>query len=371
MKDTMNFEPINIQTNDRAVCSSIQSIFRFLKSRNLVIDLDGKLFKILPSYEYKIRFIKLISLIMVGFVAHIIKKFPYHPITVMGNTVYCHIVASSLSHNNIPYIMCKGTNRIPYYEINTGEEIPFEGPGLKYFIDQQSTQSASISDNNSTSLELKSNEKLIPLIPLSHDEINKLQTHTKLENLEQIQNTILETFPVKDGVHLSTMNYFINHESKLVVGPVINIRRFFGGLYYIMTNNEFWISRLVITDNVIPLQPGDVISSISGIITRESHDQYSIDKMNNTCTINDPTIKTILTRCYNYRVNSDLTINKETNSCQENTVECILYNLKQPRPFIHNSVYTIHPFHLPEAWDPFLTIMIVSRGLLASIGLLC
>lgn len=331
--------------------SSVQSMSRFLKSRNLVTNLDGKLFKVLPPYEYKLRFLKLMALIMVGFVAHIIKRFPYRPITIMGNTVYCHVVASCLSRNNIPYIMCKGTNRIPYYEIENGDEIAFEGPSAKIFINEQSD---------------KVKESLVPLIPLSIEEIGRLEGHTKLPQLEYIQNKILESFTLKDGVYLSTMKDLVNYErNKIIPGAVINIRRFFGGLYYIMTTNEIWISRLVITDNVLPLQPGEIISSLSGTTILESHDRYSINKTNTTCTINELDRTTILTRNHNYQINTDLTIIKPpSDKSLEFSNESVLYNLKHPRPFIHNSAYVIHPFHLPESWDPFLSIIIVSCALI-------
>src|SRR5688572_150980 len=108
--------------------NSIQSSSRFLKIHKLTINLEGQLFKILPPFDYKIKIIKLISLLMIGFMIHIIKKYPYHPITIMGNTVYCRVASSCLSRHKIPHILSKSNNRIPYYQTQDGIEIPFEGP---------------------------------------------------------------------------------------------------------------------------------------------------------------------------------------------------------------------------------------------------
>lgn len=336
--------------------NSIQLASRFLKSHNFVTNLDGQLFKILPPFDYKIKILKLISLMMIGFVTHIIKKYPYHPITIMGNTIYCHVTSSCLSRHNIPHILSKGNNRIPYYETEDGNEIPFEGPTRKYFLDSTSNEN-----------------EIVPVIPLSTEELTKLQLHTKLSNLESIQKKILDTFIIKDTVHVPTIKHLINESSdcQKLAGPILNIKRFFGGLYYVTTPNEIWISKLIITDNVIPLQPGEIISGLSGIVTSQSSDKYLIEHTSQSCIIYQPDIRTKLTRHYNYQVNPDLSITSLSNHSNEEhqtSRESILYNLRQPRPFTCNSICTIHPFHLPSNWDPFLTIMIVCMALVAELN---
>jgi hypothetical protein len=325
--------------------SSYQSICHFLQNKKLAIDFNGKISQILSPLDYKIRLMKLIGLIMIGFIVYIIKQIPYFPITITGNTIYSRVVASCLSRYKIPYVLCKGTNRIPFYETQDGQEIPFEGPSPNFFSN--------------------SKEQLIPLIPNTKEELSQLEFHTKLRNLENIQSKILSGIPSKDNVYIISVKDII-HDGIGIKNPIINIRRFFGNLYYIMTINEIWISRLIITDNVMPLQPGEVISSLCGTIISEHNEKYNIEKKNNSYIIQEPTQKTIITRCFNYKVNIDLTIDTIKNSEGHiQSDESILYSLKSPRPFINNnSLYIMHPFHFPETWDPFLTIMIITLALL-------
>jgi len=353
---------MNLENNN-----NVQHIFQCLRNKHLAIDFNGKFLRILPLIDYKIRFIKLIGLIMLGFMAYIIKQIPYHPITIMGNTIYSQVVASCLSRYKIPYVLCRGFNRIPYYETDQGYEIPFEGPNSQFFSTNQDTQ--------------------IPLIPNTKEELSKLELHTNLSNLEYIQYNLLTNFPSKNGVYIASMNDIIHKDrEKAIKNPIINIRRFCGNLYYIITINEIWLSRIIISDIVHPLQPDEIISVLYGTIKEDHNENFHIKYGKNVCIVNEPTKNTILTRHSGYKINTDLTIttlipnklqssidNKcsiigndniiQNNSHINTDYECILYSLENPRSF-GRSIYIIHPFHFPVTWDPFLTIMIITLGIL-------
>jgi hypothetical protein len=43
-----------------------------------------------------------------------------------------------------------------------------------------------------------------------------------------------------------------------------------------------------------------------------------------------------------------------------------LYSLKIPRPFYRDSIYTLHPFHFPQTYDPFFTIILLTLSLVKS-----
>ena len=313
------------------------SIFRLLKSRNIMIDLNGRLFRVLPPFDYKIRIMKLMALVMIGFLAHIIKQIPYFPVTVTGNSIYSRVVAACLSRHRIPYVLCKGHNRIGYYEITDGTELAFEGPSPRYFHNAK--------------------DRVVPLIPHTPAELSRLQEHTTLSSLAALQDKLLSSYPDKNGVHIASMRELI-HDGTGARSPIINIRRFCGNLYYIATTTETWLSRIVISDNVLPLQPGEIVSGLGGASVLGTYSQYDIYRESQSCTITEPTSETILRRSTTYEVLSDLTIQGHCTDTQE----CILYSLQTPRPFHHNSLCMIHPFHLPLSWDPFLTIMLVTLG---------
>ena len=318
--------------------------FQLLRRRSLTIDIDGRLSPTLSLVKYKTHILELMALIMIGFMAYIIKRFPYYPITVVGNTVYSRVAAASLSRYKIPYILCRGNNRIPYYSTEDGNEIAFEGPSTQYFLVE--------------------NNRVVPLIPHSELELTRIQDHTKLNNLSTIQAQVLKGFLTKDGVHVASMKDLI-HDGTEARDPAIAIHRFCGNMYYVMTTTEVWLTRMVITDIVSPLQPGDIISGINGIVTDEPNINYQIEHKDGFCIIREPLATTVLKRGSNYKVSPDLRI---CSIDSLHTHESVLYNLETPRSFIHHSLNVIHPFHLPQVWDPFLAIMIITLASVASVA---
>ena len=347
--------------------SCVTSLLRSLRTRNLSISPEGQLFKILSVIDYKNCLLKICALVMLGFFAHIIKLFPYHHITIIGNTVYSRVAAATLEKCRVPFVICKDNNRISYYETTDDQEIAFEGPSTKFFTEVQSASP-------------------ICLIPHTINELNNLEAHTNLKNFNCIQNVILSGFPNIDGIHIVKANDLV-YKGKFM-SPVIQIKKFFGDLYYVMTTTEIWLSRIIITDNALPLQPGEVISGLfsSKIDDPPSPDnnksdnnkptKYKITRTADGCSITEAngTINLIRQDCYS--ISTDLTINPILSKNLEQK-SSLLYNLSKPRSFNNkskslsvgrafgqNNIYTIHPFYLPISWDPFLTIMIVTRGLI-------
>lgn len=329
---------------ESTISSCVRSLSLILGKRKLSVTLEGKFFRVLPSDQYRICLLRICALIMIGFLAHIIRRFPYHHITIIGNSVYSKVAASTLSSCGVPFALCRGNNRISYYETENGKEVAFEGPSSKGFLEN-----------------LNGVESSIPLIPLSSSEISKVEQHTGLKNLDTIQKAVLSHFPDKNGVHLANLSDIIsgvkpNHN------PVMHVKKFFGNLYYIMTTNEIWLTRLIISDTVVPLQPGEIISTSFGkVIEAPSSFDYNITTEEDRQIITQPSFRTELIRRDSYSVEIDLVIKHLTNVP---LTESIIYSLNKPRPFIYNSINVVHPFHLPMTWDTFLTIMIVTRGLL-------
>lgn len=325
--------------------SCVRFLLNIIGDYNIIVTVDGDIFKILPNYRSQI--LNLCGLIIIGFIAHIIKNFPYYPITVIENTLYSRIVASTLASHKIPFILCKGNNITSYYGIDNGNQISFEGPNFNFFLNSY-------------------NEK-IPIIPCSKEDIIKLEQHTGLTNLYNIQNEILSNFDKNNNIYIGNIYDIIN--TKLhTYNPIIGIKRFIGNLYYIMTTTEIWLSQIIITDTVFHLQPTEIISTINAISVDNASDYYNIyHKSDNICIITEPNVKTQLQRINKYLVNNDLTIKLLFENHSDNVEESPIYNLYNPRPFNYDNLYIIHPFHLPTNWDIILNIMIVTHGLINKI----
>lgn len=332
-------------------------VVKFLDDHQFMIDIDGNLSKRhelsqcdifdftnrdrTEKNKYKIKLLNLMGLVMVGVIAHIIRKIPYCPVTVIGTTFYSRIISVCMSKHNIPHMMCKSTNRVIYYSTENGYEIPFDGPSPYFSTD--------------------SKKEIIPVIPHSSDELKNLENHTKLENLSDIQENILSGFHTQDGIYFYRSGDFVCDNDKLK-NPITMIKRCFGNLYYIITSTDVWLSRFIVSDIVLPLQPTETVSCLSGKVsdsTNKSTDkEYYIRRSINKCTIRESEITTKLFRYSGYYVNLDLTI-KAIRDVGLEYDECLFYSLDRPRPFSQGPLYVVHPYHLPPTWDPFLSIMIV------------
>lgn len=317
--------------------SCVNALNQYLHKHKRMVTIDGKLSKVLSSHEYKVRHVKLCGLIIVGLISYIIRRYIYHPITVMGNTVYCRVIAAALAQNSkTPFVICKGNHRMVYYETEDDKELAFEGPSYEFFSDRL--------------------DQSVTLIPHLKDELEKLEQHTQLKNLASIQENILSEFK---GGFLRDFIYDVPNFKN----PIIGIRRFFGNLFYITTTDEIWITSIIIGDNSYPLQPNEIVSGLYGNEIHTSQEASCILRNATNCTVTEPNRTINLTRKNTYRVEIDLSI-KSLYSCDED--ECVIYSLDRPRPFLQGPIYTIHPFYFPPSWDPFLTIMMITRAIVCA-----
>lgn len=309
-----------------------------LKKHNIMVDIEGRIFRYFPKESYKIELLRCVSILIIGILGYIVKEIPYHHITIIGKTIYSKISASCLSRQKIPYVFCRSNNRLTYYETENRALIPFEGVSFHTDLDHE-----------------------IPLICKSEDELKRLQDHTKLDNLPVIQNIIIDSLINKGDVPILT-----NEDLTLnipIKAPVLDIKRFCNNLYYVTTINESWITKLVITDIVNPLRPSDVISALTATFTSEFIGNYEIHNDIDECIVSEPQLKTILKRDSNYIVDDILRIHSADLLLSCNSYEGPMYNLTIPRPFTCNGLHVIHPFHFPKTWDPLLDVMIITLGL--------
>jgi hypothetical protein len=315
--------------------SCIRVMTKYLERHNLVVNPAGEFSRAIDPHKYNVGILKICSLILIGCIAYMISRYPYHHVTIMGNTIFSKISAAALSLNKIPFVLCKETHRVPYYTTDN-MEIPFEGVSPQFF-------------NNNL-------HQVTRIIPHSASEIEELEKHTHLQDLASVQKRLLDNFLYADGVYTTTMGKIIYNEGASK-NPIINIKRFFGNLYYVMTTTEIWITKIIIGDNIFPLQPEDVVTCLYGNKVSMSNESIHITYNANVGTISEIDKSTKLVRRDGYEVKSDLSIKSLDESADD---ECVIYNLKRPRPFVHNGIKMIHPFHFPGTCDPFLSIMTIT-----------
>lgn len=282
-----------------------------------MIDIEGNIYKLLPSY--RIQAVKIVALIVSAVMAYIIRSIPYHPVTIIGTTFYSRVSAACLSQYNIPYVLCRGSNHVTYYETDDGKEIAFGGKGLTSTV------------NN------------IPLIKHSprhsSEELKTLERHTRLSNLATIQGSVFERLPKIESIVAKT---------KPNKGPVIMIKPLIKDIYYVMSTTGCWLTRIIITDKVLPLYPGDHIAGVT--ISAKSNEAR------------------ILEHSSQYIVTTDLRICSANLMINHDMEELQIYSLAKPRPLNppdQGAIYVVHPFHLPATWNPLLSIMLVTLGIIS------
>lgn len=350
------------QDSTPTICMAVHRAFCHKYQRS--IDLEGRIYKILDVHLYRTHILKLCSLILIGFLARIIRRFPYFPITVVGNTVYSQVAAAALDRCSIPYALCRSNYRITYYETDEHQEIPLEGSSPSQFP-----------------------PKTVSLIPLSDIELSQLEAHTGLAQLSEIQTSILTPLQRKDLVTVVDMSELLDHHPHAShFLPIMKIQKLAGNICYVRTMNAIWLTRLIITDSVTPLQPGDVVTGLYGTITPDPSEHainlldqvfnhpatspstiYQVVNTPTTCTVVEGDTTTVFQRWPLYQILPDLTI-KSIKPDQGSARESIIYHLDRPRPFNKAApIIHVHPFHLPPSWDPFLSIMIITQGLVQDI----
>lgn len=323
-----------------------------LKRNNIFLDINGKFYKILEPLNFKTKMLKIISLILIGFIASIIKRITFYPITIIGNTVYSRVAASYIKRRGKKYAICKTNNRIYYYNTKDNEEIAFEGERTKSFIE----------DNIKTTV----------IIPHTDKELLQLQKHTKIQNLSEIQDKVLNYFEKDDNIYFQKFENIV-HDEKDAKNPIIFVKKLCKNLYYIRSINEVWITKLIIGDSVSPLNINDTILCLSKSIYNLDNENRNTLYKDNCVTINDFNKTYFLTKYSGYLVNNDLSLSsfdndEENDNNEENELvhdkETIIYSLNKPRSFIKNNIINIHPFHFNQTFDPFLTVMILTESLI-------
>jgi hypothetical protein len=322
-----------------------------IKSINKYIILSPNIYNKIITY--------LISLFISIEILLIIKKYTYHIITINNDNIYSRVIAQCYYNHNIKFTLCKSNNRNIYYNVDNNLEIPFHNANF---------------NNNFTNNNFHNS---IKIIPNSKSDIKRLESHTNLSNLEQIQNYILNKY--NSQINISNIAYNKSADNN----QIISVKKFFGGLYYITTNTNIWISKYVLNDDPLPLTCSDIVMAITSTINPniepvinpniEPVINPNIDNLlitQNSCTIFEKNNIITLDNSSHYIVNNDLSINYINDLSQKlskdlsKTYESQIYHLKNPRNFMNNGNYMIHPFHVPFTWDTYLSLMIIGLGII-------
>lgn len=271
------------------------------------------------SYPYKLitrnDYLTILILIMFTAILMIIKNISYYPATVIGNTLYSKVTAYALSSRKIPYKYCKSKWQCSYHKISNRKLVNFYGPCDIDYISKE----------------------IVPVIKLDKEKKVNLERHTSLvlENREMRQmcwHDLLKN--IKNDV------------------PV-KIKRLGRNLWYITDNNVSWFTKFIFTDEVKLLDRDECVSSI--LLSKHLEDK--------TNGIKDVESNGRLIRSDRYRIENDLLI--EINHKDDDNEESQIYSLDVPRPFKNkDGFYVIHPFHIPEVWDIFYTILILMDSII-------
>lgn len=319
--------------------SVVQHLRNAVRKRNLQIDSEGKILRILQPVQFRAAVLKLYCLVVVELVARMILNYQYHPVTVMGNYVYSRVVSGALTMCGVPHVLCKGTGRVIHYETSDAQLIPFEGiPGACF------------------------PPTTCPAIPHTQSDLAELAAHTNLSNLAQAEGLILSRLSVVNGLpslDLASLLTGAYHKE-----PIVQVRRFFGTLFFVRTASECWITRTILSDGTPPLMQGNILTRLYSTVIEQSSNEENATPMvvtlDDCCQVHTATHQISLTCEASHRVEADLSIT----SINETEAEpSLIYYLQQPRPLMVSGLYTLHPFHLPVSYDPFLTIMTVALAI--------
>lgn len=314
--------------------SCVQCLQNVIRTHKIQIRPDGQLMKVLNPLQFRAAILKLYSLVIVGLVAYIVRGYVYHPITVMGNYVYSRVASASLKLCGIPHVLCKGTGRIIHYETTDGTVIPFEGVPASCFPTQ-----------------------VLPVIPASAADLAELTAHTKIPGVELAQERILSHLSRQDQLHIADWTQLLDVEPNKE--PIVQVRKFFGNLFFIRTANYWWITRKLIGDGTPPLHPGNILTRLFITVDEESHTSTTITTTEQDCSVLTETNTVTITQGMSHRVEPDLSIV----ALEPQNDDELIYFLQQPRPTLMNGIYTIHPFHFPMNYDPLLTVMTLTVGI--------
>lgn len=289
------------------ILSTFAKSLKRCKDHNIIIDYDGRIFSIVSESAYYGTWIHAAALNVIVAIFAIAKSFPYHAITVAGNTVYSRIVANTLTK---PFVVCKSNNQLKAYITKEGDGILFEGPD---YIEDDGIPNT--------------------MLPLNNEDISKLEQHTRLSFLKDIQNDIIS---LEQGVIVfDKVNKYVNPLMQSLHSSIVSSKEWAKLLWIVTATGECWLTDTLLIDYVIPVQAGEVLQT--------------------TCITATSEMKILPV----YRMNKDLSISRLTND-----ETSLFYSLEVPRSFDKtDNIITLHPFHLPCNYDPTLTLMIVTKAL--------
>ena len=280
------------------------------------VNYKGQIRKCLPRKVYQRGVDFFCTIIIIGIIIKIVKSRVTHPVTIIANTIYGHVAHHGLSHFGVSGIVCRDQSfSRNYFAVDDYRYVMLEGT-LK------------IDDCNSK------------LIPLNSEDISRLESHTGLSDLNLIQKFIIQKY--KRGIF--NLDDYSHTEHK-----IISIEPYILGFYLIKSTHGSWLSQMVITDQVEPLAEDDIVINL---ITEKT--ELSDVNGSQVCVDNGTLLKYV--PGYKFFNGTLRTLNSE---------ESETHTLMIPRRF-SSDIKTIHPFHLPSAWNLYLNIMTVVGGLVIS-----
>lgn len=317
--------------------SCVNKLNNYITKNGLYVDDNGeikskyKAISLYNKYLFGIYYMYTLTMII-----YIIKQIPYHKVTIIGNSVYSSIIGSYLSKCCIDYKFYRKPNIVKYYYTNNDEEIAFEGPN----------------DMSFNNIKFKT----IPLIPSSSNNISQLELHTKLSNLDKIQDIVLSKFEKNNNINVLSIDKLIfDIPLDRFTTPILSIKHLSDGYYYIMTRNESWISNFIFTDQVDPLSDNEIISTVVANISHFTSSDISKTLINHDLNkdsiiddkeninnnhyveINNDILDLYFENNYirmlkknKYIVSQDFTIQTNIDNYD---YESKLYSLETPRPF--------------------------------------
>jgi len=306
------------------------------RAKNIKVDINGNVYRILSLAEYRLKLLELSTIIILAFFVYVFQHVKYVPVTVIGNTVYAKIIAATVHQQQIEYRLCKTNNRAIVYETSDGNLIPFEG-----------ITSAII-------------EKNLPVIVCDDKDLLRLEEHTDLDNLAEVQQVVLEHFEQVDDTYIANLNELLADVE--YDAPIISMERIAPSLYYIRTTEDMWLTNFILSDMVEPLQVGEtIIGCVVDHVTDAILTNKLVQRTSDSVIICDGSQTIVVTNKALYYVEDDLSIMSYP---RHKLAESKLYSLEPARPFATGDIYIIHPFHLPSMLDPLLPIMIVTTAII-------
>lgn len=303
--------------------SSHAFFINFSKKNQIKINYEGKVFKVLPESKFNLICLYLVVLALTTVLFSYISNLKYYNVTVTGNTIYSKVAAYIIKKNKTSIAFCKDIKVRRYYDTCYGE-IPIDNPKT-CFLQREI--------NNTK------------LIKLTSDDIKNLEYHTKLDGLTEIQDKIITKFYVNEILNEPNEGHVLSQFLKDVIdipqthGKIVNVKPFFNKLYCVETNDEFWVTKILIDDNTEILNKNDtIVTNVSNI----SNEVLTIDKFY---------------VCDNFDI---IPLNEDLDKWD---FVSPFYGLKSPRSFHNENIYKINPLHFPFCKDVFLTIMIITLRL--------